>query len=327
MNKFKLYFLVISVTLILFSCNKEDDVTIIPVRDYASQYETEIVTIENYLKTSYVKEVIDNPGFSDDQDVTIAKIPAGNTTLVSIWDDPRLTFKPVELHGITYKLYYLNLRQGDIENGSSPCRVDNVLNAYAGSYLYDDSETNDAGVTTIDIETTPFDRNDYPSIFFALNDLIRGWQEILPLFNTGTYDASANPNNPAIYQNFGAGVMFIPSGLGYYNSGTSSIPAYSPLIFTFKLYDLKRVDSDGDGIYSYQEDANGNGDITDDDTDGDGTINIFDIDDDGDGVLTKNEIKNASGTTYSFNNIPDCSGDTTSPTRLKRHLDKDCYKD
>ena len=55
--------------------------------------------------------------------------------------------------------------------------------------------------------------------------------------------------------------------------------------------------------------------------------NIFDIDDDGDGKLTKNEIKDAAGNTYSFDAIPDCSGNTNDASRIKRHLDKNCYKD
>jgi hypothetical protein len=34
-----------------------------------------------------------------------------------------------------------------------------------------------------------------------------------------------------LYRNdFGAGIMFIPSGLGYYAAGSASIPSYSPLV-------------------------------------------------------------------------------------------------
>ncbi len=327
MNKFKLYFLVISVGLLFFSCNKEDAVAPIPLRDFATQYKAEIITIENYLKTYYVELIVNHPGYSDDQNIIISKIPAGNTSLVSLWDNPMLDFQPVELHGITYKVYYLKLRQGDTINGHSPCKVDAVLDAYVGSYLTDDSTTDASGVTNIDINETEFDRDDYPSNFYALNNLITGWQEILPLFNTGTYDSSANPNNPAVYLNFGAGVMFIPSGLGYYNTGKATIPAYSSLVFSFKLYDLKRADNDEDGIFSYLEVAKIGDDILKYDTDGDGTPNFLDIDDDGDGHLTKNEIKNSAGVTYSFDGIPDCSGNTTEANRIKRHLDKNCFKD
>ena len=327
MNKFKLYFLVISVAIVLFSCNKEDDPEPIPIRDFATQYESDNTLIENYLKTSYVEEIVNNPGFPDDQNIKISPIPAGNTTLVSLWNDPMLKSKPVELHDITYKVYYLQLREGDVDNGSSPCRVDAVLSSYIGAYLSDNSTTNTDGSINVSVTTSEFDRNEFPSNYFYLNELVRGWQEILPQFHTGIYDGTTNPGNPAIYQNFGAGVMFIPSGLAYYNTGTANIPAYTPITFSFKLYDLKRIDSDGDGILSYLEDVNNNGDLTDDDTDGDGVINVLDIDDDGDGKLTKNEIKNDAGETYSFAEIPDCSGNTTDENRIKRHLDKNCYKD
>jgi hypothetical protein len=105
------------------------------------------------------------------------------------------------------------------------------------------------------------------------------------------------PGEPVSYNNFGAGVMFIPSGLGYYNIATTTIPAYAQLMFEFKLYKVQRSDNDSDGILSNDEDLNGNGIFTDDDTDGDGIYNFVDSDDDGDGYLTRNEIK------YTLNNV------------------------
>jgi hypothetical protein len=62
---------------------------------------------------------------------------------------------------------------------------------------------------------------------------------------------------PLLYN--GAGVMFIPSGLAYYSTGSGSIPTYVPLIFKFKLFAISRLDQDGDGIPSYLEDLNGDG--------------------------------------------------------------------
>jgi hypothetical protein len=35
-------------------------------------------------------------------------------------------------------------------------------------------------------------------------------------------------------------VSFIPSGLGYFSQGQNSIPAYAPLIFSIKLYEINR---------------------------------------------------------------------------------------
>jgi hypothetical protein len=92
--------------------------------------------------------------------------------------------------------------------------------------------------------------------------------------------------------------MFIPSGLGY-AAGSASIPSYSPLVFSFKLFELQRLDQDGDGIPSYLEDLDGDGYsrvlatgvLNPDDTDGDGIPNFLDVDDDGDGYGTKTKLK------------------------------------
>jgi hypothetical protein len=56
------------------------------------------------------------------------------------------------------------------------------------------------------------------------------------------------------------------------------VPSYSPLVFSFKLFELQRLDQDGDGIPSYLEDLDGDGYsrvlatgvLNPDDTDGDG---------------------------------------------------------
>ena len=50
--------------------------------------------------------------------------------------------------------------------------------------------------------------------------------------------------------------------------------------------DYRDEDDDGDGVWTYDEDLNGNGDPFDDDTDNDLQPNYLDVDDDGDGILT-----------------------------------------
>jgi hypothetical protein len=81
----------------------------------------------------------------------------------------------------------------------------------------------------------------------SLFSTISGWGEIFPLFKTGDTPI-ANADGTVTYNNFGAGVMFIPSGLAYYSTGSGSIPTYVPLIFKFKLFAISRLDQDGDGI-------------------------------------------------------------------------------
>jgi hypothetical protein len=323
MNKFKFYFILSITTLSLFSCTKNNDsAEVAPPREYSVQYATDLNDIEEYLKTYYI-EVKNNPGSVDDQDVTITKIPEGGVQK-SIWDqtDYQLTSREVSLHDITYKVYYLVLREG---TGSSPCNVDGVLSSYKGDYLEQEVVSNVSSLTA-----TRFEEVKYPQQMISLFSTIKGWSEIFPKFKTGTF--TANNDGTVSYNDFGAGVMFIPSGLGYYSSGTGVIPTYAPLVFSFKLYALERSDQDNDGVLSYQED-NGDGYMSflaagvdnPDDTDKDGIPDFADVDDDGDSFSTKSEIKNpATGSSYLFANIPSCDGNTTDPARVKKHLDKSC---
>lgn len=121
---------------------------------------------------------------------------------------------------------------------------------------------------------------------------IKAWQEVLPNFKDGTY--TDNGDGTFSFSGFGTGLLITPSGLAYYDRKTNEIPAYSPLIFSFKIF-LDDEDNDNDLVKNIDEDVNGNGDIGDDDTDGDLIPNIYDNDDDGDGVLTKDEDTNHDG--------------------------------
>lgn len=301
MNKFKFYFILLISAVAIFSCSKNDSVEITPPRDYKVQYTADSTTVVNYLKSNYIT-VIDAPGEQTDQDVTISKIVTGET---SIWDQTVYPLKSrnVKLHGITYKIYYLELRKGV---GQSPTNTDAVLASYNGHYLQSSSADNTSVIANA------FEEVKYPNIFLSLLGTIKGWGEIFPQFKTGTYQS--NPDGTVTYTDFGAGVMFIPSGLAYYSSGASTIPAYSPLVFSFKLYEINRLDSDEDGVLNFQEDKDMDGYMYDyrnttmypvfpednvryaDDTERDGIPNYLDRDDDGDGYITNFEI--SKGTDY-----------------------------
>jgi hypothetical protein len=334
MNKFKLYFFVFATLTVLFSCNKADSPEIIPPRDYQVQYDTEIEIIRNYLKTYYIDSTSVN---ANPEDIKLTKILAGSGN-ISLWDSPRLDSimpKP-KYDGVEYTVYYIKIRKGSV-SGIKPVKVDQVLAAYKGAYLNDES--------TVDIpkniRSTEFEYIPYPENFIFLNQTIRGWQEIIPLFKSGQI-INASGSDPVNYTDFGAGVMFLPSGLAYYNAGSGSIPSYSPLVFTFKLYDVRRADQDGDGILSIDE-SNDGSDFTKD-TDGDGSPDYLDIDDDGDGYFTKTETKytDSAGAVhyYPYNGaafddpttlidetkgVPSCGSDFTTPTRLRRYLDPSCH--
>lgn len=360
MNKFRFYFILFFTTIILFSCSKDDnkEVPITPPKPYAEQYTLDIVAIEDYLKTHSIT-VTNNPGGTIDQDVAITKIPVGGTE-PSIWSYkdsatfPKLLSRDVSLHDITYKLYYLVIREGvkDVTGigGESPSNVDAVFVAYKGNLLDGtvfDSSNNGQNQWNLD-GYQPHDGG-FP--------VITGWSEAFPKFKTG--QIVSNVDGTLSYTNFGSGMIFIPSGLGYYNEAKTKVPAYSPLVFSVKLYSVKRFDHDGDGIPSYQEDVDpahdgymyslAKGVVNPDDTDGDEVPDYKDVDDDNDNYTTKLEITKPTGTNsglslyFPYNpivdnpfttvdetetkGVPEYSAtgnpDYTSPSRKRIYLDKD----
>jgi hypothetical protein len=301
---------------LMFSCSDNtDDTVVTPPRAYDVEYAYDKAVIDTYLNdytfdyASYLLDASKNVVFSKfDSNAPKPKL----MSLLNATTFPKLLVKEVALHDITYKVYYLFINEG--VTAKKPSRVDDVLVGYRGFYL--ENQLGTLGTVT------DFENNPYPTTLFSLGTVIRGWGEILPLFGTGTIDATAPANNPTSYTNYGVGAIFIPSGLGYFNQATTSIPSYSPLVFTIKLYDVKRADQDGDKIESMNEIVrNADDTFTFTDTDVDGIPDYLDTDDDNDGVTTINEIKNGN-TFYSFDNIPGCNGLNIDPARIKRHLVK-----
>ncbi|HEU0136137.1 MAG TPA: FKBP-type peptidylprolyl isomerase [Flavobacterium sp.] len=360
MNKiFKIFFL-LAVAISLTNCGPDDESQTQPLRDFQVQYNSDIADIERYLKTHSIT-VLNNPGFADDMDVTYTEVPENDPT--SIWNDPRLTSTTVVdpltqkpyYHDVAYKIYYLRLRTGGGAAGNrvAPTNADAVLTSYTGSYLFHYTDPNVENAPD-ELRQAQFESVPFPQTNLPLEGVIKGWSEVYPLFKSG--DFTTVQGEPVTYTDFGAGVLFIPSGLGYYNQSQSAIPAYSPLIFSFKLYEVIRLDQDADGIPSWLEDINNDGFMralpadfdNPDDTDGDLAPNFLDLDDDGDLSLTRVETRRPKQdptdvdeefTYYPYNGaaeddpatpynemhgIPSCSGDFTSPTRIRKHLDASC---
>lgn len=327
--------LVLLSCLVFIQCQKADEMDPIPVIPYADQYPVDIAAIEKFMDENYM-EVDAN------QNVSFFKIPSPNPdNKISIADQTEypVQHKMVNSNGVDYKVYFINISKKTSSpydpdyygENLNPTRVDKVFVTYKGTLM----------------DNTTFDQANNP-VWLPMDNVVQGWAEIIPKFKSGNL-TSVNPDGTFSFNDYGAGIMFLPSGLGYYNISQGSIPGYAPLIFNFKLMQLEYVDHDGDGILSKDEDLNGNGIFTDDDTDGDGRQNYKDKDDDGDGVLTKTETKRpkilvngewVDNGNYPYNGasvddpstteidetqgIPSCSGDFTASTRLRKHLDKNC---
>ena len=108
------------------------------------------------------------------------------------------------------------------------------------------------------------------------------------IFNNAE-DFIINSDGTVTYNNPGIGIMFLPSGLGYYSAAAGSVPVYSNLIFKFKIYQSEFNDHDFDNVPSHLEDLDGDFDLTDDNSDDDSFADFVDGDDDNDGTLTIDE--------------------------------------
>ncbi len=319
MSNTKIYFLLVMIGFSLFSCQKSSSDEAVPLRDYAVQYAADKDSIENYLKKNYL-----TPVFVDDyNDIEVKKIPVGGTQ-TSIWDNTTYPLQSITVTNdnrksyfvdgkstdvVSYKLYYLVIKPG---GGFTPNPSDSTYTTYKGWTLNNKS---------FDSNNTPI-WSTYPSLSREEEARISGYRQILSKIKTAA-SVTVSPDGTINFNDTGIVVVFVPSGLGYFNVPRASIPSYSCTVFRIRLHTLRKRDHDRDGIMSFNEDINNDGDYFNDDTDGDNIPDFLDIDDDGDAYLTKVErLKPSSTTTYfDFNDIPSCSGGNGK----KRHLDPKCY--
>ncbi|WP_299526033.1 hypothetical protein [Winogradskyella sp.] len=286
---FKKYIPLLVFVLLLIACNSDDDNFVqIPDRDRTEQQLADKDSIENYLKGHYYNSslfetqtnlTIDDIVITEmpvDDDGNYLEIPPDPTNNTRLWD--AVEIKTTTYEDAEYEYYILRLNQG---GGESPEFSDQVRVVYEG-FLEDTGEVFDEVATPIELSMQGI-----PGIPEA-GGVIRGWQLILSEFNTAS---SFSINNGVVeYNDYGLGMMFIPSGLGYFSSPVPDVPSYSNLIFKFELLQFEVNDHDGDGIPTYIEDLDENLDVLDDDTDEDGLPNYFDLDDDGDEVRTLDEL-------------------------------------
>ncbi|MFK7781110.1 FKBP-type peptidyl-prolyl cis-trans isomerase [Psychroserpens sp.] len=261
------------------SCkNDDDDFELVPPRDRTEQQIADKDSLLNYLSTHYYNSsTFDTPGNYTYNDIVITELPdVNNDGIYEDMPNPGMNTLLIDdiitmtttSNDVEYEYYFLRLNQG---GGDAPNSSDTVNINYSGN-LFDDDV---------------FDSTANPANFDLIG-LIEGWRSVIPNFGTST-GLVENEDGTFTFDNYGLGVMFVPSGLAYFNTPPFGIPVYSNLIFKFELYSAEPNDHDGDLILSHLEDLDGNGNVFDDNTDGDDLPDFFDIDDDGDGVLTRFE--------------------------------------
>jgi hypothetical protein len=278
----------VTMSMLFISCGDDDDGgNTIELRDPEEVAVENTEEIEGFLATHYyeIEDNPTNPNFKIFKFDTI--IEGEDDERTPILESDLLDFKEITQRGVSYKLYYLILRQGN-EQERKPTFADSTLVTYQG----------------ITIDNDLFDASPNP-IWLDLPQTVRGFYELLPELNGSSGFVENADGTFTFTDDYGMGVVFIPSGLGYFASPPtgSGILRYQPIIFSIQLYKSKEADHDRDGVPSYLEDYNNNGRVTDlnegndlgDDLDGDGLPNYLDRNDDGDDVLTIDEITDEEG--------------------------------
>jgi len=259
----------------LSSCGSDDNNTTEPValRDFSEQSITDDALLVDYLSNHFYNYE-DFPR-ADDTVVTISidTISGDNADKTPMIDQVQQLSVPItDANGVVtnHTLYYLVAQQGS-ELEKNPSIVDSTYVSYRGELL----------------TGTIFDQRNTP-IWFDNIRVVSGFRYGLQNFAPGTFSQDAD--GIISFRDYGQGILFMPSGLGYYSSAQGLIPAYAPIVFTVSVYTSNVADHDNDGVFSIDEDPDGDGNPLNDDTDGDGTPNLLDFDDDGDGILTYLEL-------------------------------------
>lgn len=273
MNKLINIFALCILSVFAFACSDSNTTPTIEAFDHEAQALIDKDSLSTFFAKHYYDTAVDS----------VKSLVLGATPLS---EDANLKIMNVTENEIDYDLYYYVASAQDIGtpiiDKGFPTPVDSVFVKYEGFRIY--------GTDSI---TPRFEIREIP-IWFTLNAVIRGWSYGFTNFKNGD---NVTDNGPITFENGGKGILFIPSGLAYRNSGTTgSIRSNENLIFYIRLYDfVKDTDHDNDGIPSWLEDPDGDGDPRNDDTNGDFFVNYLDADDDGDGVLTKDEDANGDG--------------------------------
>lgn len=281
--------LAMAVSLLILSCGSDDDsgIMVAPLRPLSEVALENDTSIQEYLQTHFYNyEAFENPPANFDFKVQLDTIAGVNSDKRPLIDDiqsitievPSSEFGFETEEKVPHTLYYLIARQG---SGSFPSFADSTYVKNEGSLLNGSLFDGTADYTW---QYLPF--------------FLKGYSQGISKFRSGG-QIIANPDGTTEITDAGIGVIFIPSGLAYFDGATGGIPAYSPLIFKLSVgLHIPDTDYDNDGVPSYLEDLNGDGNLANDNTDADleRTLrtalfpNHVDPDDDGDGILTRDEI-------------------------------------
>ena len=173
----------------------------------------------------YNSSTFETPGNYTYNDIIITELPIENGEYQDLPDPDNNTLLidaietlTTEFRDVEYEYYILKLNQG---GGDNPNSSDTVNINYFGNLTDGEGFDSTANPTTLD-----------------LINLIEGWRVVLPNFGTST-SFSENGDGTFSYDNYGLGVMFIPSGLAYFNAPPFGVPNMLILYLSLNCIQLK----------------------------------------------------------------------------------------
>lgn len=197
-----------------------------------------------------------------------------NNELAMIDDTERLKIIDTTRNNINFKMYVFVTEEGipelrdknnpNSERKSNPTKVDSIFVNRKGIQLINN-----------DLDTAPFDESNetwwsLASTFglpeYAPNPIL-AWVIGFPYLKSGQ---NITNNGPLTYANTGKGYFFIPSGLAYtsinFQFGQNPNALFDKtIVFKVELLDIvEDTDHDQDGTPTINEDANNDGDVTND---------------------------------------------------------------
>ena len=315
MNKFLKSTILLLTIVSLFSCKKDEE-TLFSLVDIADQAEVDDELLVEFLSTHYyneeefanagtitdfnydikISENAEVTGYDSNNDGVIDGNDIDNTTLFVRNNLLSLVeTKTILDNDVNQDLYILRVRDGS--GLEQPKFCDSTFLSYKGTEL----------------DLIPFDEQIHP-VWLDLSTTVKGFSEsISDNFKTAS-TSTPNGDGTNTFTDFGVGAVFMPSGLGYFANPPSTITAYAPLVFTFKVMNMIVTDHDQDGVPTYLEDLDGDHDLATDDTDSDQIPNAADNNDDNDPILTINEDIDGDG---------DPTNDDTDGDGIPNYLDSD----
>ncbi|MDH6599324.1 FKBP-type peptidyl-prolyl cis-trans isomerase FkpA [Myroides gitamensis] len=260
---------ILTIAFTVSNCNKSDDsggLPLVPPRDSKEVYTENITSIEKYLKNNYMIErngvisfdSITSANYKNQptifEDSRLKSIMMNNDdytayTLPDPYDRTKTIFKYAKsADTVKYKMYYLVLNEGE---GKKSSPVDSIFVKRTNFTLKNENIASINHPFIGGFYSFPHTVAELKGTVPSPLRIYTGERQMLRFIKTAL-NSGINPDGTISFDETTAGriIAFIPSGLGQFNSGYSTLKAYQPYIADLTLISAFERDHDLDGIPS-----------------------------------------------------------------------------